>query len=470
MPEVDELMRRARRAESDGELREALRLCRAALDAGTPEGGGPPDDPDVLRGIADLHRRLDEPDAARAALVRYLDAAGEGAVDPDRAAEAVRSHLADHPHQRLAIRAARVLDRAGRTGEAVDVLRRTWETRTGRRLPAGDIEKAAREVAPGVDLASWTPEWPPTGGDGASRALAARAAGRPEDGGRVRGVAGDDEEREDGKGRTVRRQVHRYDRRPGGSGEDDASSSPRRTAPRAEASNGGDDLRRGLEVLEELLELDPGDTRLRRRKVRYARRLGDPGLLEEALLDLGDVLDESGAHRGARLLYDEVLDRLNPGSRRAEAGLRRVEAGMGPSRARVDAPARRGAPSGSGEVDEEFRRRLSEALERAPRELEHLREAGLAALGAADERAVPWRAHRGLGRYLLLRGRPEQAARHLAAARERAPREAEETADVLYDLGVAHRRAGRADGARDCFRRLADRDPGFAAAWEALST
>jgi tetratricopeptide (TPR) repeat protein len=214
----------------------------------------------------------------------------------------------------------------------------------------------------------------------------------------------------------------------------------------AAAANGTGDLRRGLEVLADLLELSPRDRRLRRRKVRYARRLGDPGLLEEALVELGDLLDGQGAHRGARLLYEEA------GSADAERdGARTV--------------------SGDEDVDEGFRRRLSEALERAPRELERLQAAGMEAVGAEGAGAVPWRAHRELGRYLLLRGRPDEAARHLAAARERAPAEGgEEAADVLYDLGLAHRRAGRSREARDCFRRLAERDPGFAVAWEALST
>lgn len=431
MADVDELARRARRAESDGELREALRLYRAALES--------------------------------------------------------------VPDQEIAVRAARVLDRAGRTDEALDVLRRTWERRTGRRLPAGEIERAARRLDAEADLASWTPEWPPAGEDDEppERVAPAVAVGDPDadvpagesrDGGRRPG--GREAPRADGAesgpprdevddgedAAPSRRFVRRYDRQSGG----DGGGARRRLGPRDEApadpgqhgevrgtgrdagsgespeppgANGEGDLRGGLEVLEELLTLAPRDRRLRRRKVRYARRLGEPDLLEEALVELGDLLEEEGARRGARLLYEEAgAPQGAPGPRRGAA---------------------------DEDVDEAFRRRLSAALEDAPRELERLQAAGMEAFGAEAEGAgaVPWRAHRELGRFLLLRGRPDEAARHLAAARDRAPDGGgEDAADVLYELGLAHRRAGRPREARDCFRRLADRDTGFAVAWEALST
>lgn len=459
MADLDELTRRARRAESDGELREAARLYRAALEA-----------------------------------------------DPD---------------QEVAVRTARLLDRAERADEALDVLRKTWERRTGRRLPAGEIERAARRLDPDADLASWTPEWPPMGEDGetadrvagtveAAEPAADARAGDGRDGGRR--PAGREAPRAEGEGRgrpgdepadggddpeesdstPSRRFVRRYERERGGDGAEEGPPGrlvdPREgtTAGSGDAggdggdsgdgadgvglrrdpldpadgrdaagsappaANGAGDLRRGLEVLEDLLELSPRDRRLRRRKVRYARRLEDPGLLEEALVELGDLLEEEGARRGALLLYEEAGARGETVSPEAVSG-----------------PA--GDSSPAEDVDEGFRRRLSEALEHAPRELERLQAAGMEALGAEGAGAVPWRAHRELGRFLLLRGRPDEAARHLAAARDRAPAGGDEAADVLYDLGLAYRRAGRDREARACFRRLAERDPGFAVAWEALS-
>lgn len=531
MPQVDELKRRARRAESDGELREALELYREALRAewSGEDGEGP--DPRLFLRIGDLHARLEEPGPAldghldaceryadqglltdavavcKKVFRLYPDEGGVGAGRLERAVETARSLLESHPDQDLCLRTARLLDRAGRTDEAVDLLRRVWEKRTGRRRPAGDIERLARGLDPDVDFSSWTPEWPPVGVD----------AGGPEEedelvpGGAERGDGAADFARDvDDVG--PERQLVRHYRREAPSPEGgEGGGGPRRLRPRAvsggpsggeppgdgaQISGGGPEppgggapdepgrgeaaapgetaLRRGLAVLEDLLEVRPDDPGLRRRKVEYARRLGEPGLLEEALVELGDLLAGQGVYRGARLVYEEVLERLNPRSPPAAAGLRRVEAAAGGApRIRAAGGTVAGAPEGpdaaAGEVDEDFRRRLSDALERVPRELARLQSAGLAATGPSPGRALPWHAHLELGRYLLLRDRPEEAAEHLTAARDRVPEETEAAADVLYHLAIAHRRGGRPDEARDCFRRLAELDPGFAAAWAAVS-
>lgn len=544
MAEVEEIERRARRAASDGEPREALELYRAVLGA-RPEDASPR--PDLLLRIAELHARLGDLDAARRALGRCLEHASGESVDAVRLREVARACLADEPGQQLFLRTAWLLDRAGRRGEALDLLREVWEKRTGRRRPAGAIEAAVHRLDPGHDMSAWTPEWPPVGEDaegvaGAIRsAPGVRSAEGPRDAGSEESPprVGAERRRNGGEGHGAdepggpeagrRSVVRRYDRQVGGAVGGDETRPRRRPggadppeeetavlrAPaggaaaagdRAEAAVGrqqtdpdrrgeGDDLHRGLAVLEDLIELDPGNPELRGRKVRYAARLGRPELVEEALVGLADVLAEAGAHRGAHLLYDEVLGRLNGGNQRAAAGRRRAEVRLRSTSTRsasaaADAPevytprprdatsrpdsgpehtaSGEGGPDDAGAVDRAFRRRLPEALDRTPRELEHLHDATLAALEGGDRAAVPWRAHRGLGRYLLLRGRPTEAAPHLSAALDRAPEASEEAADVLYDLGLAHRRAERPEEARACFRRLAARDAGFAAAWEAL--
>lgn len=608
MPEVDELKRRARRAESEGDLREALELYRSALRAerqGEDEGAP---DPGLLLRIGDLEARLDDRDAAvdvylraseryagrgqltnavavcekllrafpdevegyriladlqseigltaeaRGNLIRYLDAVEEGEGELGRAVRAARSFLESDPDQEVAVRAARVLDGEGRTAEAIELLRRAWERRTGRRRPAGEIERLARRIDPDVDLGSWTPEWPPLGDDAAGRAAGPRPAAvgpnavggagsgddaaetdggaapveevrvgeagdedvpddretpedrpLPDDGavtdderaaatddepepvpaaagisavdgpGRGNGAAetggGDAGEEQDPGGGFVRR----YGREPGGGG---TSGAPRRlrggdgearATDGARTADGDGGLRRGLAVLEELLALAPDDPGLRRRKVAYARRLGEPGLLEEALVELGDLLADRGAHRGARLVYEEVLDHLDPESDRASAGLRALEApdDVRPTPDGEDPDAEPAGPA--AEIDREFRRRLSDGLEQVPRELARLQAAARAATGGAGSARVSWRAHREMGRFLLLRGRPDEAAGHLRAARARAPDGGEADADLLYHLGIAHRRSGRPEDARESFRRLADRDPGFAVAWAAVS-
>lgn len=509
MPEEDELRRRGKRAESEGELRHALELYRTAVQAGHDREAGGPDSALLLR-IHDLHGRLGEPDASRRALGRALEAAEEGRGDPDSVLEAARARLADEPDQPICLHAAWLLHRLDRTDEALDLLREVWEKRTGRRLPAGEIEAAAHRIDPRVDMSDWTPEWPAVGNDAGAPAGAVRSVAVDEDPGDGEPFArgGGEAEatavrREDGpgRGREDARAAGGAPARDGAVQDDPEKKAP----PRDSAAHDGvpgetvpddeDDLRRGLRILEELLELDPSDVGLRRRRVLYARRLGDRALLEDALVDLADALAEAGARRGAHLLYAHVVERLNPDHGRAVTGLRREEDRLGESD-RADAvpppaePALEGRENGGGaapeaagtvarangggnpdapDPDAEFRKRLSEGLDRARRELERLRAAGRSSLAPEESATVPWRAHRELGRYLLLRDRPEEAERHLAAARERAPEAGPEGRDLLYLHGIALRRAGRREEALRGFRRLADLDPGFATAREALS-
>ncbi len=240
-----------------------------------------------------------------------------------------------------------------------------------------------------------------------------------------------------------------------------------------------------------MLEVAPDHLELHRRRVLYARRIGDLGLLERALVELGEVLLKRGSHRGARFVFQEVREQLNPGSAAAFEGLRRLdrlEEAPGERTRREgseegeesaesaegggEAAPRQDAPRAAG-VDRQFRRRLQEALSSSSRELAWLHAAaescGAGRGGSGGSDPVAGSSHELLGRYLLMRDRPEEAAEHLRVALERSPGGGERSAELLYHLGRAWRRAGDPARARECFERLAGVDSDFRAAWDVVS-
>ena len=237
------------------------------------------------------------------------------------------------------------------------------------------------------------------------------------------------------------------------------------------------ELRRGLELVEEMLEVAPGHLDLHRRRVLYARRLGDLRLLERALVDLGRTLVERGSHRGARFVFEEVRERLNPGSAPASEALHRLnrreelpaDRDPGEAAGAAAGPAAQDrTPKHEAGVDRRFRRRLREALSASSRELAWL-HAAAESCDADGTGPVPGPSHELMGRYLIMRGRPDEAAEHLRAALDRTPPGSERAAELLYHLGRAWRRADEADRARDCFERLAETDPDFRAAWAVVT-
>lgn len=590
MPDLEELKSRARRAEAAGDYRRALDCYSQALER---EGGSTEAemmDPALRLRVADLRFRLGEPDEAleayrRAAdlyarqglvpnaiavcnkvlgvfpdhvdsyrrlaelqleigltadarnnLLRYLEAAAERGRVAD-AGEAAEAFLEIEADQEVAVAAAEILADEGRTDRALEVLRRTWEERTGLRQPAGRIEAFARELDAGVDLSEWKPVWPPPRKRSAEAAEAAGAAApaegaavetegatapaeaRPGTAAALEEPAGAPPRRHNGARTAEPEPAHAPGRGNGDGGPPPGSEASRAEArspdadavtpdrergaagtpagdgtPKADVGAGTPDveaeLRQGLELVEEMLEVAPDRLGLHRRRVRYARRLGDLRLLERALVELGEVLVERGSHRGARFVFEEVRDQLNPGSAPAAEGLRRLDrleasprersarveergGGSGPSAPGGTGEAGDGAPDPAGTyreiaADRRFRGRLREALSTASRELAWLHAAAESCDGDGGG-PVPSASHELMGRYLLMRDRPAEAAEHLQAALDRGRVAGEARAELLYHLGRAWRRAEAPDRARACFERLAEVDGDFGAAWSVVT-
>lgn len=269
----------------------------------------------------------------------------------------------------------------------------------------------------------------------------------------------------------------------GPSGQRDAAGAggPEPEARRNGAESGPDEgglgekeeLRRGLELLDDLLEVDPDNTDLKERKVRYARRLGDREVLVDAFLDLADAMAERGSRRGARLLYDKVLE-LDEGNQRAEAGLGRLDRGELEQKRQTGkrAGAAHAEPRDPSPEEQEARRHLGMRLwtefEKAVQEMPWLHAATQTYQATRPEAAPPVEAFEMLAHYLISRDRCREAAEILEQAIRVADRSDEEIADALYYLGLAHERLGETDRAADYYRRLAAVDPEFASVREWL--
>jgi tetratricopeptide (TPR) repeat protein len=238
-------------------------------------------------------------------------------------------------------------------------------------------------------------------------------------------------------------------------------------------SRGGNDLgeeeelRRGLDLLDELLEVDPDNVDLMERKVRYARRLEDRDELVGAYLDLADAMAERGSRRGARLLYNQVLE-LDAGNQQAEAGLGRLDRGELEQKRQTGkrAGAAHATPRDPSPEEKEARRHLGMRLwtefEKAVQEMPWLHAATQTYQSTSPEAAPPVEAFEMLAHYLISRDRCREAADILEQAVKVADRSDEEIADALYYLGVAHDRLGESEKAAGYFRRLDEVDHEFA--------
>jgi len=227
------------------------------------------------------------------------------------------------------------------------------------------------------------------------------------------------------------------------------------------------ELRRGLELLNELLELSPENMELRRRKVRYARRLGDTSTLTDAYLSLAHGLADRGSRRGARILYQQALE-LSPGEEAARTGLARLDA-LELQEQRRHGPAAEELPAAS-EADREAREELGERLwnefEMTIRELPWLHAATQSFQAAGPDRQPALQTFLMMAHYFMAREQYEEAATVLSSALDLSERGDEELVDILYYLGVARRRLGDQAAARELFDRVARVDEDFREALE----
>jgi len=227
------------------------------------------------------------------------------------------------------------------------------------------------------------------------------------------------------------------------------------------------ELRRGLELLNELLELSPENMELRRRKVKYARRLGDTATLTDAFLSLAHGLADRGSKRGARILYQQVLE-LSPGEEAARTGLARLDA-LELQEQRRHGPTAEDLPAAT-ETDREAREELGERLwnefEMTIRELPWLHAATQSFQAAGPDRQPALETFLMMAHYFMARDQYEKAAAILSSALDLSERGDEELVDILYYLGVARRRLGDPAAARELFERVARVDEDFREALE----
>ena len=259
---------------------------------------------------------------------------------------------------------------------------------------------------------------------------------------------------------------------PGGFGGAPAGGETDEVSPDAGASGRGQkeeeygeraELRRGLEVLDELIELDPDRLEHYRRRVGYAERLDDPDALTDSWLELADALLRRDSSRGARLVYEHALS-LDPGAEAAREGIEELN-----ERAResLDVPEpfpdADVDPAGQRGGDSELAELVWPELDRALGQVQWLQ--GAARLmddgGLAASDGPPADAYELVGRYLLAKGEVDEAIDALSLALDREDLDDEELADVLFQLGLSHYRIDDRGSARRYFDRVASHDEDF---------
>lgn len=237
---------------------------------------------------------------------------------------------------------------------------------------------------------------------------------------------------------------------------------------RAESDFGEDaELRRALELLDELVELDPDKLSLYRRRAEYARRLGDEDVVLDAYLRWAEVLERRGSWRSAHLLCQQAV-MLEPESERASRALSRLEG----ERASGSDPSLPASPGWSRawrdratETDSDLASVIWPELRRALEEVNWLQAAALRMLpgageGPGDGSAAEREAAEILGRYFISREQYERAVEVLAPVLREEGSDRDRL-DALYLKGLAHLRMDEEGRAEECFRRVARRDEEF---------
>lgn len=262
-----------------------------------------------------------------------------------------------------------------------------------------------------------------------------------------------------------------------------------------EMYEGERDAESAIRVIDRLISLRPDDVVLHHQKTELAITTNDREMLVTACLDLASCLRRQSAARAARTVYGRILD-VDPRNAEARAGIAALDADEltleRQHRHHLDSPGARpggetreaSAGTSLGEFDElledlredvavqepeatdyESHYELGIAFRQMQMWEEAARELRLAVQGLPD----PTHAYELLGQSLINLRRYDEARRILAAAAER-PEGGEDRSPILYQLGVAHLRAGDREQARQCLERAVSLNSGHAEAARLLSS
>lgn len=225
------------------------------------------------------------------------------------------------------------------------------------------------------------------------------------------------------------------------------------------------ELRRGLEVLDELIELDPGRLDHYRRRIGYADRLGDDDERIDSHVQLATALRRRDSSRAARLVYERLL-RTDAGTGRAREGIEELNR---EAREELGVPepfpgSGVTPPGDSGAGRSELARRVWPELDRAIGQVQWLQ--GAAELLQEQDHAgaaggPPVDACELVGRYYLTRGDVDDAIDVLSLALEREDLDDSALVDVLFQLGLSHYRIDDRGSAQKYFDRVASQDEDF---------
>lgn len=271
------------------------------------------------------------------------------------------------------------------------------------------------------------------------------------------------------------------------------------------------ELDKGLLVVARLVDLDPDDPDLLRKRLEYAAALGDDALVVETHVNLGQGLERAGRTLEAREVYESLLA-LDPDHVVATEAVRRLQdvadeqveqeegaefthpieamharaAIGGASRASgygdlstggvLDPPGDKPQPysgvAGGREAAADFEQLLSEfraELHEHPRESDSTTRTELGAnlkeMGRLDdairelqaavrEPEAPAMAYELLGEAFLDKGQARVAMRLLQQALQGSSWDEREVLGVLYQLGVAFQELGESTNALGCYERI----------------
>lgn len=484
MTSVERLWEEARRHETSGRREKAVGCYEQILERRRAAGEEDEVDPSVHLSLGDLHYRLGRGERAfrsyQRAAARYVELGSPG--NAESLQKLCLRLFPDNPEPRL--RLAELYFRMGdpegarqeiyevakearevpTSGPFVDSLRR-YVTGEDRDLFAGRVVALLRSQESLRDLFSWDELDRVSSGEAILSEPPAAAA--DESGLR----AGSDEQNGSEPGSARRTSAA------GEAGRHTGEGSRRRLpswlsddALGVEQGEAAQELGHGLEVVEEMLQVYPDRVDLLQRRAIYARKLGERELLVEAWLDLADALRGEPGSRGARLLYHRVLE-VDPENERALRALRPVD------RAAVRAATERGSAQAAADAVEErmnridFERQILQEFSQESDPLRWLEAAAESAITAGSEaKERPLEFYEFFGRYLMARGRWDAAASVLEkglSLHEHSTEESERS-EARFALGLALRHGGRHGQARRQFEKLAELEPGFRVAWEAV--